>query len=471
MTSAASGSANPPSANPQGDNGASGERYDVVVVGAGLAGLVAARQLKANAASVIVLEARDRVGGRTLSQTAGGAVFDLGAQWLGPTQQRMHRLVRELGMATFPTFHDGRKILKVGGRTSTYTGSIPKLSPVNLALLQRTIGVVGRGARKIDPQAPWASPRAQEIDATSVEAFKRRNIPSRTVREVFDVAVRVVFGAEPAELSLLHFLFYVRSGGGLMDLIEIEGGAQETRFVHGAQAIAQHLAAGLEDAVVTQAAVRSIRQGADGCVVEAATGAEWSAKRVVVAVPPPLAGRIVYDPALPGLRDELTQRMPLGATIKAHLLYEEPFWRRRGFSGEAVITGGPVSVFFDNTSHDGDRPALLGFVVGAAARTLGRLTEVERRDTVTAAAVDCFGPDAAAPVAYLDKDWSADPWTRGCPTASCPPGVLSVHGPALREPVGLIHWAGTETSPEWNGYMEGAVASGERAAAEVLDLL
>ena len=444
---------------------------DVVVVGAGLAGLTAARRLRAQGASVLVFEARDRVGGRTLSQQAGAGVFDLGAQWLGPTQHRMLALVKELGIETFPTFHEGRKILRVGEKTSTYSGSIPKLSPVNLALLQRTITAVDRRARKIDPHRPWASDRALALDAETLETWKRRNVPSRTVRGVFDVAARVVFGAEPAELSLLYFLFYVRAAGGLMDLIEIEGGAQETRFVNGAQQVALRLAEDLGERVVTGAQVQAIQQTRDGCEVHSAGRAAISAKSVIVAVPPALAGRIRYEPELSGLRDELTQRMPMGATIKAHLLYDEAFWRRRGLSGEAVVTGGPISVFFDNSSHDDAQPALLAFVVGAAARELGRLTLEERRARVIAAAVDCFGVEAGSPASYVDKDWSADPWTRGCPTASLPPGVMSVHGPALREPVGRIHWAGTETSTEWAGYMEGAVASGERAAAEVLALL
>ena len=441
---------------------------DVAIVGAGLAGLTAARRVTGRGASVLVFEARDRVGGRTLSQEAGAGVFDLGAQWLGPTQYRMRTLVNELGIDTFPTFHEGRKILRVGGKTSTYSGSIPKLSPVNLALLQRTISTVDRRARKLDPQQPWATTQAAALDTQTVETWKRRNIPSRTVRELFDVATRVVFGAEPAELSLLYFLFYVGSAGGLMDLIEIEGGAQETRFVHGAQEIAQRLAAELGDRVVTNAPVEAIRQTGDGCEIEVRGQGTISVRSVIVAVPPALAGRIRYEPELPGLRDELTQRMPMGATIKAHLLYDEAFWRQRGLSGEAVITGGPVSVFFDNSSHDGAQPALLAFVVGAAAREVGRLSLTERRDRVIAAAVECFGVEAAAPVDYVDKDWSADPWSRGCPTASLPPGVMSVHGPALREPVGRIHWAGTESATEWTGYMEGAAASGERAAAEVL---
>ena len=445
--------------------------HNVVVVGAGLAGLTAARRLRAGGATVVVLEARDRVGGRVLSKGAGAGhgVFDHGAQWIGPTQQRMHALTQELGIETFPTFHEGDKILQVGDRTSTYSGSIPKLSPVNLALLQRTLTAVDRRARRIDVDRPWVSPDARRLDSQTLESWKRRHVPSRTVRGIFDVAARTVFGAEPAELSLLYFLFYVRSGGGLMDLLEIEGGAQETRFTDGAQQVAARLAAKLGDGVVTGAPVRSIRQDHGGVVVVLdETRPPWTADRVVVAVPPALAGRIDYAPKLPGLRDELTQRFPMGATIKAHLLYEDAFWRRRGLSGEAVVTGGPVSAFFDDSSADGRQPALLGFVVGAAARELGRLEPAARRQRVVDAAAACFGPAARETVAYVDKDWSDDAWSRGCPTGVMPSGVLSVHGPALRAPVDRIHWAGTETSTEWNGYMEGAVASGERAAAEVL---
>lgn len=405
-----------------------------------------------------------------LSQSLGKGRFDLGAQWIGPGQRRVAALAGDLGLATFPTWHEGRKILSLGDKTSTYKGSIPSLSPLKLLLLQRTIGAIDKRAREVPVADPWSAARAQEWDGVTLETWKRRNVPSRDVRAVFDVAARVVFGAEPAELSLLHFFFYVHSGGGLMRLVEIEAGAQETRFTEGAQGLAEGLAHRLGDAVVLRSPVRTVEQTKGGVRVTTDAGRS-DARYLVCALPPALCGRISWDPALPGMRDELTQRYPMGATIKAHLLYEEAFWRDEGLSGEAVLSRGPVSVFFDNSSADGAQPALLAFSVGAAARRLGALTPEGRRAEIVEAAVGCFGTRAAATTAYLDKDWSDDEWSRGCPTGIAPPGVLTTHGVALRAPVGRIHWAGTETATEWTGYMDGAISSGERAAQEILGRL
>jgi monoamine oxidase len=446
-------------------------RFDVAIVGGGLSGLSAARHLTASGASVIVLEARDRVGGRTLSQRVGDHWFDLGGQWIGPTQTRMAGLAKGFGLETFTTFHEGRKLLDVAGKTSTYSGTIPRLSPLKLISMQRAINKVEKLARTFDGVAPWDHPNAHEWDGVTLETWKRSQTHSNTVRDLFDVAVRTVFGAEPSELSFLYFLHYVNRGGGLMSLVEIEGGAQETRFVTGAQQVANRMAAELGSAVLTIAPVREISQDNSGVEVRTETR-QWKAGFAIVAVPPTLAGRISYRPALPADRDELTQRYPMGATTKINLVYERPFWRDEGRSGEVVATDGPLSVVFDNSPFGGDGPgdrgALLAFSVGSQARAISGLSADARRAQVIERVQKWFGPAAAKPLEYSEKDWSTDPWTRGCPTGILPPGVVSTFGPALRRPAGRIHWAGTESATEWTGYMEGAVESGERAATEVL---
>ncbi len=435
-------------------------KSDVTVVGAGLSGLTAARSLAEAGRSVTVLEARDRVGGRTYTRVIGDAYFDLGGQWLGPTQTRMHALVKEFGLDTFPTFHQGTKVLDVRGVISTYKASIPSMPPFQLIVLQRTITKVEKLAAAFDEsQTDW--------DRQSFGEWMRKHVPSSKVRDVVEAAVRVVFGAESNEVSMHYFLAYVRAGGGLTSLVEIEGAAQQTRFVQGSQQVAHGLANILGDRVVLDAPVRSIEQHSNEVSVHSDAG-EWRSDHVIVAVPPLLAGRIAFDPPMPALRDALTQRFPMGATTKFHVLYDHAFWRDAGYSGEVVATHGPLSVVFDNSAPDGGQPALLGFSVARPARDLGTLSPSDRRAQVIEALVRCFGPRAANPTHFVEMDWSSEVWTRGCPTGFMEPGSAYTRA-MLRPAFDRIHWAGTETSDVWTGYMEGAVAAGERAAAEILD--
>ena len=443
------------------------DTVDVVVVGAGLAGLTAARALVKAGASVALVEANDRVGGRTLSREVRGQWVDLGGQWLGPGQHRMAALVQELGIAMFPSFETGRKVLEANGRVSTYAGTIPSLDPLKLLLLQATISTIDRMRKKVPTNHPWSAPEAERLDGETVETWQRRFVKSSTVRDVMNVALQVVFGAEPSELSMLHFLAYANSGEGLMHLVEIKGGAQQDRFVRGAQSVSLALAEKLGDRVVLSAPVRRVAQDATGVTVTHDKGS-FRGKYVVVATPPAMAGRIDWDPLLPAQRDGLLQRYAMGATIKCMAFYDKPFWRQKGMSGEAVGTTGPVAVTFDNSPHDASQGVLLGFLVGRQARIWGARSAEERKQAVLAAYARFFGPEAAHPVDWVEHDWSNEPFIRGCPTSNMGPGVMTQFGPALRDAVGRVHWAGTETASEYCGYMEGAVQSGERAAGEIV---
>lgn len=439
---------------------------DVLVVGAGLAGLTAARNLSRAGQRVRVLEARDRVGGRTWTATLGRGEFDLGAQWIGPGQPRMTALVEEFGLATAPTFHDGKKVFDLRGRVSTYTGTIPKAAPWTLVGAQLVLWKLDRLCRRVDIVAPWSSPDAARFDADTLQGWLVRNTWSADVRAMVNSAARVIFGSDTSELSLLHFLWYVHSGGGLMKLIETHGGNQDTRIDVGAQSFCEGLAGGID--VVLKAPVRAIEQRDGGVLVRTDAG-DFEAGRVVVAVPPPLADRIRYSPPLPTLRDQLTQRVGMGATIKCYALYDSAFWRDAGFSGEGVSTDGPVGVSFDAVTASG-QAALVGFVVGAPARGWAERPADERRSMVLDCFARWFGEAAREPSEYHEADWATEPWSGGAPIATFPPGTLSVFGPALRAPVGRIHWAGTETACESTGFMEGAVESGERVAEEILAL-
>jgi monoamine oxidase len=433
-----------------------------------LAGLTAARILVERGASVAVLEARDRVGGRTLSHvTPDGDTVDLGAQWIGPTQDRVRALAGEAGARTFTQFTHGRKLMSLDGRIASFAGGIPSLPLLSLLSLQRLFGRLDGLSQQVPLDAPHTAARAAEWDGVTVETWKQSSVATRATRSLLDVAVRAVFAAEPAELSFLGFLFYLRSGGGLRRLTSANDGAQQTRFAHGTQALSLHLAAGLGDRVRLQAPVRAIAQTGTGVQVRA-DGATLDASRVIVAVPPPLAARIDYDPPLPPARDQLTQRLPMGSVIKCIACYKRPFWRDAGLSGEAISNTGPVTLIVDDSPEDAGHGALLGFVMAGQARTLSSVSAEERRGAVIDSFVRFFGSRAAAPDYYVERDWAQDPWSRGCYTSLFLPGVLTGYGDALRAPVGRIHWAGTETASVWNGYMDGAIESGERAAGEVL---
>ncbi len=444
---------------------------EVGIVGAGLAGLMAARQLVAAGVSVCVLEARDRVGGRTWTRPASdGTLIDLGGQWIGPTQQRMYRLATELGAETFKTWDIGNNVQYHAGERLVYSGAIPTADRLVAGDVMEAMLNLNMMAMQVPPDAPWTAPEAATWDAQTFATWLDANVTTPGAHALLELAIQAVFSAEPRDLSLLHVLFYIRSAGGLVDLIGVTGGAQETRFITGAQTIANRLAEALGERVILNAPVHRISQDASGARIES-DAVTLTCDRVIVALPPTLAGRLRYRPALPGLRDQLTQRMPMGTVIKVHCVYPTPFWRDEGLTGQASSDTGAVRVTFDNSPPDVRRGVLLGFIEGDEGRLWGQRSLEERRRAVLESLVRYFGEQAGQPQDYIEQSWAEEEYTRGCYAGYMPPGVWSMYGTALRTPNGRIHWAGTETATVWNGYMEGAVQSGERAAAEVLAAL
>jgi monoamine oxidase len=455
-------------------------RADVVVVGAGFAGLTAARKIKRAGHSVVVLEARNRVGGRVLSHNLGGGhISEGGGTFVGPTQDHILALARELRVKTFPTYDTGNNVYVRGSTKIHYSDTNPALGtappdPAALAGLATIVPDLDNKATTVPVNAPWQTPNAAAYDGMTLESYINSK-PTATpqFKELVPVATRPIFGAEPRELSLLFVLFYIASSGNEHNVgtfernFDTRNGAQQDRFIGGSMVIAKKIHKALRHRVVLSSPVRRINQRRGGVHV-VSDRVTVKAKRVIVAIPPTLAGRIDYHPILPFQRDQLTQRYGQGTLTKVAVVYDKPFWRDQGLNGTAVDTGGPLSATFDDSPPGGRPGVIFGFVGGDNARTYAGMSPGSKRQAVLNQLANYFGSQAFNARRFLETNWSGEQWTRGCPVGIPGLGTLLEYGSRLRDPVGRIHWAGTETSNYWNGYMDGAVRSGERAAAEAL---
>ncbi len=447
------------------------DTVDVVVIGAGLAGLSAARDLLKEGVDVVVLEARDRVGGRTFTVTeADGVVVEHGGQWVGPTQDRALALIEEFGLGTFTQFSDGANLQYSQGKHLEYHGAIPTGDPLQAADLVDAMVELTNRAMEIDPECPWEHPLAVPLDSMTVETWISSQPYCESAKDWIRTLCRALFPAEPGEISLLHALFYFRSGGGVEKMIGTINSAQESRITQGAQMLSKKLAEIVGDRLILEAPVVRIDHDSHGATIHHDKGT-ISAKRVIVAIPLVLAGRIRYSPPMSGVRDQLTQRSFMGSVLKVHVIYENPFWRNRGLSGHVTSDCGMVQITFDQCHPDHPEGVLVGFMDSHLGRVATQMTLEERREVVIEDLVRLLGEEARHPKAYYEKAWIDEEFSRGAYVGMMTPGTWSTLGPHLREPVGVIHWAGTETAKIWNGYMDGAIRSGEDAAQSVFSSL
>ncbi len=444
---------------------------DFVIIGAGYAGIAAATKLHEAKNSFVIVEARDRIGGRTNTQLLDcGATVEFGAQWIGPTQHHIWKWVKETNTETYDTFDSGKNILSWKNKISTYKGTIPKIDLISLIDLGLAIEKINKLCKKIPLEAPWTHPKAKEYDSITLYSWIEKNMFTKKAKHLFNIGVETVFAAESHEISLLHALFYCHSGENMETLISVTSGAQQTLLKGGTQGLLQKIALPFQDNIYLENPVLKIIQNENAVIVETEK-LRIIAKKCISTLPPTLLNTIKFNPILPQRKAQLLQRVPMGAAMKCFCIYETPFWRNKGFSGQIVSDTSPVKVTFDCSDKSTDKGVLLVFVEGNNARNFIELPEIERKEKVLNELVKYFGDEAKNIIEYKDKCWTEEEFSRGCYAGNMPTGVLTQFGKSLREPFINVHFAGTETAMRWNGYMDGAIESGFRASDEVLKTL
>ncbi|WP_411967975.1 flavin monoamine oxidase family protein [Haloferax sp. YSSS75] len=446
--------------------------HDVVVVGGGLAGLAAGRRLQDDGIDTVVVEARNRVGGKSYTtHTEYGDVVEYGGQWVGADQDHVLSLVAEFDIDTRPQYGEGAVVSRVAGEVyvePTYVDALRALPGDAGAELLEAFAEIERCVQQVPRERPQDAPHADEWDAMTLQTWANQQFESPEARAAFERMIPGIYTADPSDISFLFFCYYARTAGGF-DMVAGLDEEQDshTDVVVDVQSISQSIAEELGAAVHYGRPVTRIVQDDDSVTVHT-PDRTYAARYVVVAVPPTLAGRIDYDPAMPPAHDELTQRMPNGTVVKCHLRYEDPFWRDDGLSGLVEDDVGPGDYFFDDGYPEGETGRLVGFICGDNAREWADRTSADRRTALTAQLASVFDDDRfEAPIDYLDQSWPSDPYSRGAYHGYPTPGTMTACWDVIREPVGRIHWAGAERATHWYGHMDGAIRSGRRAAAEI----
>ncbi|RKR20094.1 flavin monoamine oxidase family protein [Arthrobacter oryzae] len=446
---------------------------DVVIVGAGPSGLTAARQLKKAGLSVAVLEARDRVGGRTWTDTIDGAMLEIGGQWVSPDQTALLALIEDLGLQTYSRYREGESVyIGADGKRTLYTGESFPVSETTAAEMDKLTVLLDSLAADIGAEEPWAHPKARELDTVSFHHWLRQNSTDEEACNNIGLFIAGGMLTKPAHaFSALQAVLMAASAGSFSNLTD-EDFILDKRVVGGMQQVSLLQAAELGEDVVLDSPVRTINWTEDPSgghrVTAVSERAVVNARFVIMAVPPNLYSRVSFNPPLPRRQHQMHQHQSLGLVIKVHAVYSSPFWREEGLSGTAFGADAVVQEVYDNTNHEDPRGTLVGFVSDEKADAMFELSAADRRRAILESIASFLGEKALNPEVYYESDWGSEEWTRGAYAASYDLGGLHRYGKDQLKPVGPIYWSSSDLAAEGYQHVDGAVRMGQSTAARIV---
>ena len=446
---------------------------DVVIVGAGPSGLTAARELKKAGLSVAVLEARDRVGGRTWTDTIDGAMLEIGGQWVSPDQTALMDLLDELGLKMYSRYRDGESVyMGADGSRIRYTGASFPVSETTAAEMDKLTEILDGLAAEIGAEEPWAHPKARELDTISFHHWLRRNSTDEEACNNIGLFIAGGMLTKPAHaFSALQAVLMAASAGSFSNLTD-EDFILDKRVIGGMQQVSLLIAAELGDDVVLNSPVRTINWQEDGegghRVSVESERATVNARFVIMAVPPNLYTRVSFNPPLPRRQHQMHQHQSLGLVIKVHAVYDTPFWREDGLSGTAFGADALVQEVYDNTNYGDTRGTLVGFVSDEKADAVFELSAEDRKKAILESIAGFLGEKALDAEVYYESDWGSEEWTRGAYAASYDLGGLHRYGKDQHANVGPIYWSSSDLAAEGYQHVDGAVRMGRATAARIV---
>ena len=460
---------------------------DVAIIGAGPSGLTAAYRLQQAGHTVAVIEARERVGGRTWSNHINGAFLEIGGQWVSPDQTALISLISELGLKTFSRYRDGENLYRdPNGTMHRYTGDMFPANEKTQQEMVRLIEKLDALAAEIGAQQPWAHPKARELDTISFHHWLRTQSDDEEACNNIGLFIAGGMLTKPAHaFSALQAVLMAASAGSFSNLVD-EDFILDKRVVGGMQSVSLTLAqkVGAENIILGHPArvlrwqepgeypvrVETEAFSEDG-VASPADNVIVRAKYVVVAVPPNLYSRVHFVPALDRRQHQMHQHQSLGLVIKVHAVYPTPFWRDKGLSGTCFAANNLVQEIYDNTNYDPQtdqeesRGTLVGFVSDEAADKMFTISAEERKARILDSMAQMLGEETKNPIVYYESDWGAEEWTRGAYAASYDLGGLHRYGADQLTPVGPIYWSCSDIASDGYQHVDGAVRMGEKTAA------